>query len=366
MSWLRPLKPIAVVAVLGCVAWVVYVLTTSTPPEAPPGATAMEEMPDIEDMTGDVPQMELPPMDVSTDATPGGAAPAWTPGPANDTATQGLPGIGDPSIGGPITPELPSQDVPSVDLPDPTSGSAAPVSASDNFAPPAGNFTANPPAISDATPEAAAFSAGIAQAEQLLSQDQLTRALRHLSAMHSTTQLTPAERAQLNELLDQVAGTVIYSREHRLEKAHIVSLNETLDTIATQYNVPAGLLAKINGITDPTLLSPGTELKVVQGPFHAVVDLAAGELTLMLADQYAGRFAVTAGPAAQATAGTYEVKDRTSIHSLQLTPLAAGAPGAANLVIGANAPNVALRMSPKDAEDVSSILSNGSNVVIRR
>ncbi len=360
MSWLRPLKPIAVVAVLGCIAYVVYIFTTSVPPVAPPGATPMVEIPDIDKMANGVPT-EFPTTDAPADATPGGAAPAWTPGPANSASTDGSPSFGDP-----ISPILPPQGGPTVDPPDPTAGSTAPVSTSGDFAPPVGDFTANTPLTDNAAPEAAIFSAGIAQAEQLLSQNQLARALQHLSAMRSSsTQLTPAQRTKLNALLDQVAGTVIYSREHRLLKAHIVALNESLDTIATQYNVPAGLLAKINGIGDPNSLKPGDELKVVQGPFHAVVDLAAGELTLMLDGQYAGRFPVAIAGGVQEIAGNYVVRDKPGFHNLQLVPQAVGAPGVGNVVIGANDPRVALRLRPKDAEDVSSILSTGSNVVIR-
>jgi len=200
---------------------------------------------------------------------------------------------------------------------------------------------------------------------QLLDQKQFALALQHLSAMHQSTQLTPAERLQLNTLLDQVAGTVIYSQEHLLLDPHTVTANETLDTIAAKYQVPAGLLAKINGI-DAGQLKPGDKLKVVQGPFSAEINIEAGELTLILDGNYAGRFPVSAGPGAAAAVGSYVVQNKPGLHNLQLIPQAVGAPGAASVLIGANNPRVALRLSPHDAEDVSSILSNGSNVVIRR
>ena len=67
-----------------------------------------------------------------------------------------------------------------------------------------------------------------------------------------------------------------------------------LETIAAQYNVPWQLLAKINGIEDPNRLKPGDELKVVRGPFSAIVELDKRQLTLIVEDCYAGRFNLVA------------------------------------------------------------------------
>ena len=94
-------------------------------------------------------------------------------------------------------------------------------------------------------------------------------------------------------LLDQMAGVVIYSRQHLLEPPYQVQPGDTLERIAEALNVPALLLARINGVRDSESLRPGRELKVLRGPFSAVIDLGKSELTLMLRDRYAGRFPVT-------------------------------------------------------------------------
>ena len=86
MSWLSPLKPLVVVAALGGVAYVVYIFTTSVPPEPPTGATALEDIPTVDEMTTGVPT-ELPGSDIASDATPGGEAPAWTPPAAATSAS---------------------------------------------------------------------------------------------------------------------------------------------------------------------------------------------------------------------------------------------------------------------------------------
>ena len=68
---------------------------------------------------------------------------------------------------------------------------------------------------------------------------------------------------------------------------------DTIDTVAKKYNVPWQLLAKINGLMPPGATSAddaakdqplpaGKQLKVVRGPFDAVIQLDKHELTLMV------------------------------------------------------------------------------------
>ena len=58
-------------------------------------------------------------------------------------------------------------------------------------------------------------------------------------------------------------------------------------------------------------LQPGQEVKVIQGPFHAVVDLSDYELTLMVEGRYAGRFRIGIGGDQPELEGAYEIKDKT-------------------------------------------------------
>ncbi len=61
---------------------------------------------------------------------------------------------------------------------------------------------------------------------------------------------------------------MIYSREHLLEVPYEVRLKETLFDVASRCRVPYYLLANINGVSDPQVLVPGTQLKIVPGPFR--------------------------------------------------------------------------------------------------
>jgi hypothetical protein len=125
---------------------------------------------------------------------------------------------------------------------------------------------------------------------------QLKEALATLSLFYRAPELTHPQQAQLMDSLDFLAGEVIYSRKHYLEKTpHVVIQGETMDSIARSYKVPADILSRINGITDPLHLLPDTRLKVLSGPFRAEVDLERSELTMFLGELYAGRFPVSFG-----------------------------------------------------------------------
>src|SRR4029078_12932264 len=55
------------------------------------------------------------------------------------------------------------------------------------------------------------------------------------------------------------------------------------------------LLGKINGIDDPQSIRPGERLKVVRGPFSAVISLEKRTVTFSLNGAYAGRFKIGVG-----------------------------------------------------------------------
>jgi hypothetical protein len=218
-----------------------------------------------------------------------------------------------------------------------------------------------------------------------LDKGQLSQAHQLLSKWHGDPSLTPAEAEQLETLLGQLAGTVVYSTEHHLEQARVVKAGETLDTIAKEYDVPWRLLAKINSISSPDQVRPGQELKVIRGPFSAVVDMDRKQLTLMLGDRYAGKFGVAIPEGISLSEGAWEVVDTLSIsqqgqaqRSLVLNRLdVTGSQAQSGLLLGAvqvdqlrqrgsqpQSPVVGL--APVDADEVADILSIGSRVVIRR
>jgi hypothetical protein len=232
-----------------------------------------------------------------------------------------------------------------------------------------------------------------------LDEGKLAEAQMALSILYVNPNL-PAEQAkQITELLDRLAGTVIYSRQCYLEPPYAVQPGDTIERVAQKYKVPWQLLARINGLMPPGApnsdeatkdqpLPVGKELKVVQGPFDAVVQLNKRQLTLMVQNRYAGRFSIGVGRDQPKLDGQYSVGEK------KLNPTYYGPDG---ITIGPNDPknplggawigltdrigihgaadpqNVgrddnrgAICVGDRDLQDLYGILSVGSRVTILR
>jgi lipoprotein-anchoring transpeptidase ErfK/SrfK len=229
-----------------------------------------------------------------------------------------------------------------------------------------------------------------------LAAGQLDEALKDLTPWHDHSSLTPSEREWLRGLLGELAGTVIYSRQHTLSEPYRVRAGERLEEIAERYKVSAELLAKINGL-DPTRtieLRPGDELKIVPGPFSAIVDLTGQRLILELDGRYAGSFPLAqigaaAGEKTPAVGGPMEL----SVTQKTVTPIYNGPRGEVESDDPANPlgqhllglgselalhgtnpkaspdtpqPSGGIRMNAADIAEVYDILTVGSRVTLRR
>jgi LysM repeat protein len=176
---------------------------------------------------------------------------------------------------------------------------------------------------------------------------------------------------------------------HRLEKPYIVQAGDTLDAVATKYDVPAALLAKINGVPQTGPLTPGQELKVVRGPFTALIDLSKRKMTLMLDRRYAGQFAIELDPTSTVEEGQWKVAQKlltpatpslynqsaqpAEERSLLLAnpssasgqPTVLSGPGGSD-PLAAQSRGRVIHLKATDVNDVYDILSEGSRVTIRR
>ncbi len=154
------------------------------------------------------------------------------------------------------------------------------------------------------------FGTMIETARRMIQEGALVDVLRRLSCLYGNPDYSAEESRQLTELLDQLAGTAIYSRQHHLEPPYVVKAGDTLQQIAQQYQVSWQLLAKINGVRDPDRLAPGRQLKVVRGPFDAIVLLDRYELVLQIDELYAGRFPIGLGRDRPPSEGSFVVRKK--------------------------------------------------------
>jgi LysM repeat protein len=230
------------------------------------------------------------------------------------------------------------------------------------------------------------FAASWPAIQTALERGELARGHHLLSQWFGDRSLSPAEAERVETLLSQLAGTVIYSNEHRLEPPRSVRAGETLELIAKEYGVPWQLLAKINSIPASDQVRPGQELKVVRGPFHAAVDLSRKQVVLQVDGRYAGKFSVFETSAAAADEGEWVVVQKTAspaqsayqrtasgtdrilnLARMQVDPMTTQITiGSGGSAAGAVPSRPTIVVAPRDAEELSDILSIGSRVVIRR
>jgi LysM repeat protein len=367
----------------------------SLPTEVPSATVAQEPAATTEptNVPADLPPIpELPPVAAVTDTTtapttiPAEAAPiplpvnlpgAQYPGGATDTTATTVP------VTSPTAEAVSPDDRYGALSTDTTS--AAPTATPNAMQIP------EPVTPTTTTPATPTFASDWPKIQGALERQELVAAHEMLSSWYGNPSLTPAESQQVEVLLSQLAGTVVYSTEHRLEPPYTVHAGDTLQTIAQQYDVPWQLLAKINGVPAPTMVQPGQQLKVVHGPFSAVVELDKNQLTLMLDGRYAGRFPITIPSGVNVSEGRWVLEQKlvqpatqesgvvsasyttaTVEHVLVLrNETAAGE--TISITAGPGVPSgataiapAAIRLSPHDVEEVADILSVGSPVTIRR
>jgi LysM repeat protein len=354
---------------------------------------------------GQAPPFVATPSNPAASAAPyrpaGDAAPPWSPeSPAAAAGDDSSP-MARSAAPTPPLPTIPPLPIAPGDGTDPASprgdaardplAATAPPAEPDAPSAPGWDSAATATGGAEPTAKPSMFAAARVAAQGALDRGELAQALSILSEWYGDPSLTPEETKDVDSLLSQLAGSVIYEGPpaHRLAAPHIVQTGETLPSIAEKYQVPWQLLAKINGIADPHALTPGQELKVIPGPFSATIDLSERKMTLKLDRRYAGRFTLEIDPAANIPEGEWRVEQKlltpamggvygvpggaTEDRSLLLANVANPAGPPAILRGPGNADPVSatprertLRLKSNDVADVYDILSEGSRVTITR
>ena len=406
---MNALKQLCVVVVLSAVGYAGYrTLTGKQDGEPPPEAAGWENGPQVQ-----LPDLLPPPLTNPTTTTP-----ASTPTPTNSASTTIAPTataapttlvVTPPAPATPAEPYATTMPAPTMTPtaePKPLDTTAAPLTPPTAMTAPSASspYSASPSTSTgptatltstgiDVTPgapadAAAEFPAAMATTQTLLAQNKLPEALQSLSEWYFNPALSPTERGQLQNLLDQLAGTVVYSTQHMLEPVYVVQGGDTLAQVAERYSVSPQLLMKINGLASAEAIKPGDQLKVVRGPFDAVITMQNFEMTLFLRGRYAGKFRVGAGVDQEIKAGEFEVRSKAPNPPYAppgQQPVAAGDPanplgskwidlGGQLGIHGTNDPQSlgridskgSIRLGPADIEDVYDILTVGSRVVIHR
>jgi LysM repeat protein len=110
----------------------------------------------------------------------------------------------------------------------------------------------------------------VAQSKPIEARDILNRALFDRST-------TEGDRETLRERIQRINETLVFSRAvapgDKVSRSYTIGPGDSLAKIASNEKTDADwrLIAQINGISDPRRIRVGQSVKLLQGPFHAVV-----------------------------------------------------------------------------------------------
>jgi len=223
----------------------------------------------------------------------------------------------------------------------------------------------------------------IQQADEKLQAGEVLAAHRILSEAYWKRR---SDRPELVERLDRTAATIFFQPQPHFVDPYLIEPGDRLEQVAEHYKVTWEYLSKLNRV-DPKRIQAGRRLKVVRGPFSAVVELEDYSITVHLQGYYVRRFPVGVGRDRSSPIGRFAVLNKV-VNPQYTDPdgrVVAGDDPANPLgerwidlgssfgihgtiepnSIGQAASRGCIRLNDKDIVNVYDFLSVGSEVVIR-
>lgn len=220
--------------------------------------------------------------------------------------------------------------------------------------------------------------------DEQLSKDEILPAHRALSKLYWDHK---DARHELLPRLNRTANLIFFEPRPHFVEPYVVQPNDQLRVIANKYQLSWEYLASLNR-TDPRRIQLGQKLKILKGPFSAIVDLNEFALTIHLQGYYVKRYEVGIGKDGASPVGKFTVLNK--IENPQYTgpdgkvisgddplnPLGerwldlGDSYGIHGTIepdsIGKAASRGCIRMREKDVIEVYNFLVKGSEVVIRK
>jgi LysM repeat protein len=113
--------------------------------------------------------------------------------------------------------------------------------------------------------------------------------------------LSPQVRAGVKVQMAKLSEKWLFSRDvlqgDKLTAQYLVQPGDLLTRIGRQHKVPFEILLRINGLARPESLQAGRRIKVVHGPFNAVVNRTTYTMDLFLQNVYVKSYKVGLGKA---------------------------------------------------------------------
>ena len=139
----------------------------------------------------------------------------------------------------------------------------------------------------------------IAQGEDLTALDELTRWYWK----------TPTRREELRPKLEEVSNRIYFNSTPHYFEPYVIQPGDQLRTIAKKYKLSWEYLSRLNRV-EPQKIRPGQKLKVVPGPFDALVVLRSHELIVTNGGRFVKRYRIGAGKDRSTPIGLFTVKNK--------------------------------------------------------
>ncbi|MDX1564467.1 MAG: L,D-transpeptidase family protein [Phycisphaeraceae bacterium] len=246
-----------------------------------------------------------------------------TPVPVADPAAPAQPGPVVQPVSRPAEPKVAPASVASRPdpLPDPLKP-VAPVTEPEAPAPPP---EPEPKPATPVDPPSATTegTAALDRGRSLLAAGRLVTSRRVLNEAMVSGRLSEAEADQARKLLMRINQTLIFSDRvipgDSYARLHTVEAGQLMSRVARTYRTDWSFLSRLNGDLDARRVRVGQKLKVVPGPYHAVVDKSDHRLDLFIgkgpADpnrMFVYSFKVGLGTDGSTPVGLFEVKNRVT------------------------------------------------------
>ena len=158
----------------------------------------------------------------------------------------------------------------------------------------------------DTTPAAISLATELPVIDELIAGGETLAAHRALSKLYWNHK---EHRAELQARLDGTARAIFFQPQPHFVEPYVIEPNDQLRVIANKYQLSWEYLARLNK-TDPRRIQLGQKVKVVKGPFAAIVDLQDFALTIHLQGYYVKRYDVGIGKDGSSPLGKFSVLNK--------------------------------------------------------
>lgn len=156
----------------------------------------------------------------------------------------------------------------------------------------------------------ASVDADVLAGRRALDRGQLVEARDHLNkALAGRLSMEQQEtvRRDLARIADKLVFSHLASPGDSLARMHEIASGESLYVLAKRHKLTIEFLAKINRLERADMIRAGQRLKVVEGPFTAVVRKSQHRMDIFLQDQYVRSYRVGLGMDNGTPIGEWEV-----------------------------------------------------------